>query len=400
VLEEDGRAIAEGALPKLSLAPGDEAAVSIPWGSPVWQHGREYFLTLRFRLREKTSWGEAGHVVAWEQLAVPTPAIVSSRAEDKSAATTKGSLVSGIDPDLQSPDNRVEARAMEVAWRREGDDWLSESDGVRARVDGHSGWLVEYSVRSKNYLVAPLTLNCWRVPIDNDYGWKAPQTMAAWQDAARDAQIVSLLCDGEDSRAAAPTLGATFHLPATNSTARFVYSLTTTGRVRVEVTLNPGPNAPELSRVGVTFAVPQTLSSVRWFGRGPQENYADRFTGAAIGTFASTVEKWITPYVRPQENGHRTDVRWLELTDAHGSGLRASAVGQPLGVNVWPYSAEDLAAAKHDAELPRREFNTVFLDGWQMGVGGDNSWSLPVHDQYRLPANRTYTFRFELELLP
>jgi beta-galactosidase len=455
VLEQDGRAIAEGTLPELVLAPGEVAKVSVPWGSPAWKRDREYFLTLRFRLREKTPWADAGHVVAWEQLAVPVPAIAEpgacrwswcrsllagdcaskpapasrllqqaangyvdfwakTRSDDfetgkeVTAPADKASFVSGINSDLrgcgwkaQSPDHRPEAEsAAGIGWRRDRDDWLAESDGVRARVDGRSGWIVEYSVHGKNYLVAPLTLNCWRVPIDNDYGWKAPQTMAAWRYAGRDARLVSLRCDDQDAGAAGPTLVATFNLPATNSTARLIYSFTTSGLMRVEVSLNPGPNSPELPRVGVTFAVPRMLSSVRWFGRGPQENYADRFTGAAIGTYASTVEKWITPYVRPQENGHRTDVRWLDLTDAHDVGLRAKALRQPLGVNVWPYSAEDLAAAKHDVELPRREFNTVFLDGWQMGVGGDNSWSLPVHDQYRIPANRTYIFTFELEPLP
>jgi len=372
VLEEDGRPITQGVLPTLALAPGNVRTITVPWGAPTWRAGREYFLTLRFRLRDATLWADAGHVVAWEQLAVPDPA--------------PGATSRGIADELRT----------NGAWRRERDDWIAEVSGVVARVDGQSGLLVGLSAHDQNSLAAPLALNFWRVPIDNDYGWKASEMMGAWRDAARDARLVSLSCvDSADG----PTLLAELDLPATKSTVRLTYALTAKGRVRVKVALAPGVGAPELPRVGVTFAVPRSWSSVRWFGRGPQENYADRYTGAAIGLYASTVEAWITPYVRPQENGHRTDVRWLELTDARGNGLRANALEQPLGVNTWPYSADDLAAAKHNTDLPRRDFNTVFLDGWQMGVGGDNSWGLPVHDKYRLPADRTYTFAFELELL-
>jgi beta-galactosidase len=364
-LEEDGRTIGEGKFSELALAPESEGTFSLPWGAPKWQPGREYFLTLRLRLRENTAWAEAGHIVAWEQLRLPS-VVAAPKAESVPA----------------------------LAWRRDGDTWIAEANGSRGRVDGRTGWLVELSAHGENLLAAPLMPNFWRVPIDNDYGWKAPQKMAAWQHAARDAQLVSLA--SVDSPAG-PSLVAELKLPAAKSSLRLSYIFTMDGRVRVELALTPGPHAPELPRVGVTFAVARALSGVQWFGRGPQENYLDRCTGATVGTYASTVDEWITPYVRPQENGHRTEVRWLELTNAHGAGLRVDAVGAPLGVNAWPYSAADLAAAKHDAELPRREFNTVFLDGWHMGVGGDNSWSLPVHEEYRLPANRSYTFAFELQ---
>ena len=85
-------------------------------------------------------------------------------------------------------------------------------------------------------------------------------------------------------------------------------------------------------------------------------------------------------------------MRWIEFTDAAGRGVRVQAEGRPFGVSAWPYAAEDLAAATHDHELPRRDFVTVNLDGWQMGVGGDTSWGLPVHEEYRLPAKNAYNF--------
>jgi beta-galactosidase len=143
------------------------------------------------------------------------------------------------------------------------------------------------------------------------------------------------------------------------------------------------------------FAVPSSLDQVAWFGRGPHENYWDRKTSAPIGCFASTVEKWITPYVRPQENANRCDVRWFSLTDKAGVGLRfAAGVSAPLSVSAWPYSMDDLAKATHDFALPRRDFITVNLDHRQMGVGGDNSWGLPVNDPYRIWPNKVYEWNF------
>jgi beta-galactosidase len=134
---------------------------------------------------------------------------------------------------------------------------------------------------------------------------------------------------------------------------------------------------------------------VAWFGRGPHENYWDRKTSAPIARYESTVEKWITPYVRPQENANRCDVRWVSLADKTGAGLRFTAgVSAPLSVSAWPYSMEDLAKATHDFALPRRDFITVNLDHLQMGVGGDNSWGLPVNDPYRIWPDKVYEWSF------
>jgi beta-galactosidase len=137
------------------------------------------------------------------------------------------------------------------------------------------------------------------------------------------------------------------------------------------------------------------LDQVAWFGRGPHENYWDRKSSAPIGRYQSTVNEWITPYVRPQENANRCDVRWFSLTDKAGAGLRfAAGVSAPLSFGAWPYSMEDLAKATHDFALPRRDFITVNLDHRQMGVGGDNSWGLPVNDPYRIWPDKIYEWSF------
>jgi beta-galactosidase len=136
---------------------------------------------------------------------------------------------------------------------------------------------------------------------------------------------------------------------------------------------------------------------VTWYGRGPHENYWDRQTSAPVGRYESTVGDWVTPYVRPQENANRCGIRWFSLTDQQGGGLRVNAPpGEPLSISAWPYSMEDLATTAHDSKLPGRDFITVNLDHLQMGVGGDNSWGLPVNAPYRIKPNRSFRWSFTL----
>ena len=261
------------------------------------------------------------------------------------------------------------------------------------RVDGGSGWLKSFAAGGKELLKAPLRPNFWRVPTDNDNGWKVPKLMGAWKDAAARAVLQSL---GLETNRDNTTLTARLTLPIGNTTAQINYGLRADGRLHVEFALEPDPNAPELPRMGMTLAIPAGLTNVAWYGRGPQENYWDRKTGAAVGIYHSTVDEWITHYVRPQENANRTDVRWIDFTTGIGEGLRLEADGPPLGVSAWPYSANDLAAATHDHLLPSRDFITVNLDGWQMGIGGDNSWGLPVHEKYRFTRSVKCEFGFDL----
>jgi beta-galactosidase len=184
-----------------------------------------------------------------------------------------------------------------------------------------------------------------------------------------------------------------FTIPTRNARIEVRHTLAAGGSLNTDVSFEvAGVNeGPDLPRLGMQFAVPRALDTVRWYGRGPHENYWDRRTSAPVGRYESTVTDWITPYVRPQENANRCDVRWLSLVDGTGTGLRVDAAGTtPLSVSAWPYALDDLEAAKHDFKLPHRNFITVNVDHLQMGVGGDNSWGLPVNEPYRIKPDRRY----------
>jgi len=366
VLEENGVAIQNGKLPPLDVAPGAEAVVQIPWKKPNWQAGSKYFLTVKFHLRKATTWADADCVVAWEQIKIPAPA--------KPLA--------------------VQASDSKVSLERVGEDFVAEVGKLRVRVDGKTGFLASMQNEGRELLSAPVQPNFWRVPTDNDNGWKVPKLMGAWKDAVAKAKLESLR---GTNVAGGALIEVAWQLPIGSTRVEAGYFIRSDASVRLEMMLKPDATAPELPRVGWQFEMPKIFGQLRWFGRGPQENYWDRKTASAVGIYQSTVAGWITHYVRPQENANRTDVRWIDFSDASGWGLKIESDNLPFGVSAWPYSAPDLASAKHDYELPQRDSITVNVDGWQMGVGGDNSWNLPVHKEYRLNPGKSYSFGITLK---
>jgi beta-galactosidase len=174
------------------------------------------------------------------------------------------------------------------------------------------------------------------------------------------------------------------------------YQVYSFGTVVVTASYEPGKQGlPLLPRFGMTFCVPKGCDQVAWYGRGPQETYWDRKTGGEIGVYESTVEEWVFPYVRPQDTGNRTDVRWLDISDSQGAGLRIEGKN-PISVSAWPYTIADVESATHPYQLPRRDFNTVFVDLRLHGVGGDNSWGARTHPEYTLPGDKPYRLEFSL----
>jgi beta-galactosidase len=365
VLEENGNPIANGTLALPVIKPGEEKGITIPWGKPVWKPGAEYFVTVKFRLRSNALWASAGHIVAWDQLPVSAP-----KAAPQTVSKAKVSLTN------------------------DGSGWSASVNGTVTKVDAAHGFLSSYSVNGKEELSAPLKPNFWRVPTDNDLGWKVPQNMGAWKDAVANAILQSL--NGVLTNEGAQ-ITATWKLPMDSTYTRVTYLLRNDGTLKVELLLNMGTKAPEIPRIGITFGIPGEWSDIKWYGRGPQENYRDRKTGYAVGLYRANVNSWITNYVRPQDNANRTDVRWIGFTDTKGDGLQVHSLNNVFGVTAWPYTQQDLETTTHDYLLPHRDMITVNVDGFQMGVGGDISWGLPVHKEYRILKKGEYIFSVELQ---
>ncbi len=371
-LAVDGTVEQSGPLPRLTTPPGEAEVVHIPYAMPQMVPGAECYLNLHFRLREETAWAEAGHEAAWEQFKLPVGA----------AAPALGF----IDPVL-----RVQVEENEDRLSVQGSKFLVQFDKA-------GGTLERFMWEDTDLLAAGPQLNVWRAPTDND-GYKlAPQLpgklLYEWLEAGFDRlerRLETFECvEASENRVRVQTRHT---VQAEGVDAGFVYSaeysISADGDVRVDHRVEPFGELPLLPRVGVTMTLPPGFEQFRWFGRGPEESYTDRKAGVAVGLYSGTVDEQHVPYIMPQENGSKTDVRWAALLNEQEIGL--IAVGRPLlEVSASHYSAATLYKALHTFELERSEEVYFNLDLAQCGLGTDSCGPRTL-DKYMLPP-QIYTF--------
>jgi beta-galactosidase len=283
----------------------------------------------------------------------------------------------------------------DVKLRQDDETYTVTGADFRVGVGKASGAIESFVFAGRELIVAPLVPNFWRPPIDNDEGNKMPRRLGAWRLAGPNRSVKMGMAEQVRPQLVRITADATIPV-GEDTTYRTVYDVYGSGDIVVEASIAPsGQDLPKLPRFGMQMAIPGRYDTMTWLGRGPHETYWDRKTGAAVGLYSGSVEENIHIYVRPQENGNKTDVRWVVVTNEDDAGLMA--VGDPvLSVSAWPFSMSDLEEADHINELPRRDFITLNLDYKQMGVGGDNSWGARTHPEYTLPA-RPYSYRFRLK---
>jgi len=367
-LTGDGKVLQKGTLPRLSLAPDKEQEIGIPFKKPELKAGTEYWLKVSFALAEDSLWARRGDVVAWDQFKVPFD-------------------VPSVEP--------IDVTKMVPVRLRRSDKAITVSSLVyEVTVGKASGALESFRFAGKELMAGPLVPNFWRPPIDNDNGNGMPNRLGAWRQAGPKRKVISV--KAEQIKPQVVRITAEAVLPVgKNSKCTTTYTIYGNGDVVIDSGVEPaGKNLPKMPRFGMQMAMPGEFSTMTWFGRGPHESYWDRKTGAAVGLYSGPVAEQIHLYVRPQETGNKTDVRWLTLTNKDGVGLLA--VGMPvLSASAWPCTMQDLETAKHIHELPQRDTVTVNLDYKQMGVGGDDSWGARTHPEYTLPA-KPYSYRFRL----
>jgi beta-galactosidase len=365
-VEDGGVLVRKGTIPRLNTPPGGKSDISVPIGPlPAVRPGSHQVLTVSFALREKQSWAPAGHEVAWDQ------------------------FVLGQGPAAAAP---VASSKLQL---QRGTEAISVTgQGVSVRINARNGELESYRVRDTELLAAPLVPNTWRIQNDNQYRNDYLRRYGLWKDAVEKCEVSSVTAAEKGENAV--EVVAHMSLPKGQADYTMTYTISGDGRLEIRVDFAPKQGlAGFLPRLGTRMAIPQEMNRVRWYGRGPQETYWDRKTGGKFGVYSATVEELIYPYPRPQQNGNRTDVHWVSFTDATGRGLRVSGP-VPFEFTARPYSMEDLAAATHDYQLPRRDFNEILLDHKQMGVGGDNSWGARVHDEFSVKVQPySYSLVFE-----
>ena len=410
-LSVDGAVVQRGALPRLSLRPREEEDVVVPFTRPQLKPGQECHLKIVFRLAEDTLWANRGHVVAWDQFRLPFEAPPLPMA----AVAKMPALEIGEGPPGWGA----------IAISGEGFRLLvGRKNPLRGDV---SGAIVSFRHRGRELVAGPLVANFWRVPTDNDMcdQWDRDfvegvagmlRRQGMWRRAGQHREVTDIAVERISAQVVRVSVeaivpvgqtryrtvemfrGSTDQVPVGPANYRCVYTVYGSGDVIVESSFDPGDaELPDLPRFGMQMAIPGDFDTMTWYGRGPHENYWDRNTGAAVGLYRGPVSEQVYPYVRPQENGNKTDVRWLTMTDKTSAGLLV--VGMPLlSVSAWPYTMADLERARHINELPPRDTITLNIDYRQMGVGADDGWGARPHPEYSLPC-RPYTYRFRLRPL-
>ncbi|MBB6673382.1 DUF4981 domain-containing protein [Cohnella nanjingensis] len=352
----------------IQAAPGQSAAVDLSEAYPTRAaRGEEYLLTLSVVLREDTAWATTGHEIAFGQFELP--------------------LAHEPFLDEQHPQGPVKVRDQ-------GGNLTVEGDRFELRFDTGTGDLVSYLLGGEERLLAAPAPNFWRAHTDNDKGNGLPARSAVWREAGAGRKLRSFGWERTNDGVA---VTADFELPTTPvSACAMSYRVHGDGSVDVALTLQPGEGLPEIPEYGVLIAMDAAYDRVSWYGKGPHENYWDRSRGAKVGRYEGLVKEQVTPYLRPQESGNKTEVRSASVANAAGGGLRFEGAPR-FEWNASPYLPQELEDYSHHDLLPEPSRTVVRIIGRQMGVGGDDSWGAPTHPEFTLYANRTYFVAFRMK---
>lgn len=423
-IRANGKTLRDGRL-TLDLAPQASQEISIPVAGLKPQTGTDYLIDFEVTTTRAEGCIPAGHVIAHDQFVLPQmPA-------DKDAYQAGGPALS-ID--------------------NEGNELKVTSSKVNFTFNKQSGILTSYRVNGTEYFNGGFGIqpNFWRAPNDNDYGSGNPKRLEIWEVSSRNFQVSSATAEMSGRNA---LVNIVYKLPAGNEFF-ITYKIYPDGVMNVSTrftpahldgvkidiseatataTFSPGRDAQSVSardkmvvpRIGVRFRLPATMNQLAYLGRGPQENYWDRKAGSLIGLYNSTADDEYFPYVRPQENGHHCDTRWLSL---NGRGKSLLIVADSLmEFNALRNSVEDFDAGKainrpyqwnnftpqeianrpeigaydkprqtHINDITPRDFVEVCLDLKQQGLAGYDSWYSRPEPEYTLPADREYTWGFTL----
>ncbi len=345
---ENGVSVARGAMPSPTVAPHASVQVPLAIGGFARKPDAEYLLTISYRARAGTTAGlEAGRVVGWEQFALgAAPAAIPAPAAGEVRMTDNGGSV------------RLSAADAELA------------------IDRKTGLVVRYAVGGKPLLsggVPYLT----RALTDNDLGTRADRRTAAWQKATDERKVEGVSTERMPDGGRAVTVS---YLTG-DAIARFVtrYQMAGDGSVRVTGSFTPlKTDLGDPLRIGLYYTTPGDYRTVQWYGRGPHESYADRKTSAPIGLWRGAIAAQNHDYMRPQETGNKTDVRWMELIRPGGGGVRVTGA-QPLSMNAlaFPYTELNRQApgTRKSTDIVPASTGTLMVDAVQSGVGGDTAWS-------------------------
>jgi beta-galactosidase len=380
----DGIVVQSGKVPTPDLKPKAEMNILLPFKKINPVPGAEYFLNIRISRNDEWNYVPEDHIYASAQFKLPVESkMLPVKRNDISVLQTK------------SADRKLEVSGVDM----------------KIVFDLVNGRMESFVYKGKELIRKAPEPDFWRAPTDNDYGYDMDKLLGVWKKAGEKSIVTK-------ANISQPELGkvvVTFNydIPGTDGKkiAGYASSYTVYGSADVVVKnqfSKISDNIPEIPRMGMQMQLPVEFMNLKWLGRGPHENYVDRKTSADVGIYESTVADQYVPYIRPSENGYKTDTRWLTLTDDSGNGVLVS--GDPLicfsALNnihddfespgkLSQYRPDAKSANTHTIDVKPRDFVNLNIDLGQMGVGGDNSWGAIIHPKYRL-LDKKYEYSFRI----
>jgi beta-galactosidase len=378
---ENGQLVAEGKLSPLQIAPGESKEVSLPLPKNA-DLTKEIILTISAKTIMDKNLLPKGHEIAWEQFVLHTPK-----------------------PELQkNSDQKIIITADEK-------NMLVSSQAVKAVFDKSTGIMKELSYGNENILHEEhgFSPNFWRAPTDNDFGNGFQDRCQVWRYATKNRQVKSIKSEMKGNEA---EITVVYDLKDTKQKSiaayQVIYSFAGDGTLTVKNEYDKLlSDLPETPRIGLNFQIAKAYDRMSWFGKGPYESYWDRKTGAKVGIYKGSVSDQYWAYLRPQENGNKSDVRWVSFLNSAGKGIQIAGL-PTVDVSAHHQIMEDFESIernyvhgrdddsiknRHTIDVPLRDLISINVDYRQMGVGGDNSWGARTHPEYLLK-DKKYTFTF------
>jgi beta-galactosidase len=373
-LIRNGSKVGEGTF-ETALAPRTSKDIKIMLPVIEKADGVEYFLNVYAYTKNATALLPAGYELAKEQFPLATNNYFIA-----SKPASEGKVI-----------------VEKYDWNK----YVLKTGDYRAEISG--GWgghgLNTYVYKDIDLLDGSVEPNFWRAPTDNDFGADMQKSLNIWRNAgSRKIDSVEVIEKGSYA-----TILCTYLLKDIDCHLKVAYTMYSDGSINVDVNfINGREDLPEMPRFGMLFKLPEKYSNLSWYGRGPWENYVDRKTSAFIGLYKSTVAEQFHPYIRPQETGNKTDVRWMTLTDEKGYGLKITG-DQPVSVTALNYSSEDLDPGfskkqQHPVDVVPQHETYLSVDMFQRGVGGLNSWGAQPMSEYRYKV-KPYHYSFTLSVV-
>ena len=359
-IEHEGNRIFEKTIVE-DVAAGTEKYVEIDY--PNIEKNVEVTYNVSMILKEDTLWATKGYEVAFGQAVYTNLDNLESKDNDDKLEVVHGDVNIGV-----------------------------KGKGFSMMFSIQEGGLISLRYDDKEYITRAPKTSFFRATTDNDRGNGHNFRCSQWQIAGLHQRLVDFKLNEEENKV---ILEYKFIMPTSiETTNTVIYTVTPDGAINVNLKYKGVEGMSEIPLYGMDFKLKKELGNFKYYGLGPDENYIDRNEGTRLGVFENTAMNNMSKYLIPQECGNRTGVRWVKVTDDNGKGLCFKYDKKPFELSVLPYSAYEIENAMHIDELPKVNYTWVRIIAKQMGVGGDDSWGAPVHDQYLIPSNEDIDFSF------